>query len=115
MRLGSRAGWGAAIPQHTLLWGGCGMGVELGPCGVMELREASHGAGRVGPKPHVATDAAMASSKGFGFSASSCQQALPDLLPGRGEEGYRGGAAPSRKPRLGCSPHSQGRFVGAPA
>ena len=41
MRLGSRAGWGAAIPQHTLLWGGCGMGVELGPCGVMELREAS--------------------------------------------------------------------------
>lgn len=26
------------------------MGVELGPCGVMGLRESSHGAGRVGPK-----------------------------------------------------------------
>lgn len=91
------------------------MGLERGPCRVMGLREASHGAGRVGPKPLVATDAAMASGKAFGFSASSRQQALPDLLPGRGEEGYGGGAAPSRKPRLGCSPHPQGRFAGAPA
>ena len=39
----------------------------------MGLREASHGAGRVGPKPLVATDAAMASGKAFGFSASSRQ------------------------------------------
>lgn len=40
---------GCDPPAHTAV-GWLGVGVELGPCGVMGLRESSHGAGRVGPK-----------------------------------------------------------------
>lgn len=46
--LQSRVG-GCDPPAHTAV-GWLGVGVELGPCGVMGLRESSHGAGRVGPK-----------------------------------------------------------------
>ena len=57
------------------------MGVQLGPCGVMGLREGSHRAGRVGPKG-VLLHMLPWPGQSFGLSASSGQQALPDLLPG---------------------------------